>query len=210
MKKTLLMPLLVLLLTACMPPASDAADQGLVEQAAAEATAILKQAQATALLIQAQAEATAIMAQAGAQKPTSTPHISKPVLSAGGSSTPIATATISELKIPASTTEQAQNVEVERVGFAADGGLIIIQFKAPSEVADKWWQGSVSVVDEASGVEYREIPVMPKIGPLISRPQITGQIGNVMLVNQPPGLKVGALVTVILGNYTFEHIQVQE
>jgi hypothetical protein len=100
-------------------------------------------------------------------------------------------------------------VEIVRVGFAAEGALIIIQFKAPYKVAEHWWQGSVYLVDEASGEEYREIPVMPVIGPLISKPRMDGQVGNVMLVNQPHALKSGALVTIVMGDYKFEHILVE-
>jgi hypothetical protein len=90
-------------------------------------------------------------------------------------------------------------VQVLSVGFAADGALIAIQFKAPSEVSEHWWQGSVSVIDEATGVTYREIPVMPKLGPLLSKPKIPGQVGYIMLVNAPTPLQPGAVVTVVQG-----------
>ena len=84
-----------------------------------------------------------------------------------------------------------------------------MRFYAPPEEAEKWWQGSVSVEDETSGALYNEIPVMPKIGPLIGRPKLPGQIGYVMLVNAPPYLQPGAIVTVVLGVHEFEHVPVQ-
>jgi hypothetical protein len=76
-------------------------------------------------------------------------------------------------------------------------------------VAAKWWPGNVSVTDEATGTVYNEIPVMPKIGPLIGRPKLEGQMGYVMLVHNPPALKPGAVVTAKLGEYTFEHVPVE-
>ncbi len=83
-------------------------------------------------------------------------------------------------------------VEVLGVGFAGDVGMIMVRFLAPPDEAEKWWQGSVSVTDEDNGAVYNEIPVMPKIGPLIGRPKIEGQAGYVMLVNNPPILRSGA------------------
>ncbi len=50
---------------------------------------------------------------------------------------------------------------------------------------------------------------MPKIGPLIGRPKVAGQAGYVMLMNAPPYLQPGALVTVVLGAHEFEHVPVQ-
>jgi hypothetical protein len=205
----LLMLMLPLALSACRTPAGEAVGQSLVEQAAVEATAIVQQAQATAMVLQAQAQATVVMAQVEAIRATSTPNAIEPATPTELSSTQISTVMSTTPRSLTPTPVSTQMVEVVRVGFAAEGGLIIVQFKAPPEVAEKWWQGSLYVVDEASGEEYREIPVMPVIGPLISKPQVAGQIGNVILVNQPPGLKSGALVTVILGNYTFEHILIE-
>jgi len=39
--------------------------------------------------------------------------------------------------------------------------MIIVRYLAPPDEAEKWWQGNVSVVDEANGTVYNEIPVMP-------------------------------------------------
>jgi len=187
------------------PPAGQTREAGLLDRAAAEATAIIRQAQATALLLQAQAQATALLSQAGAPTaaPSSSPAAPAPI-STQAPSTPGRPAT------PAGTPSPGPlAVTVLSVGFAADGAMIIVRFMAPPDVAAKWWPGNVSVVDEAGGTVYNEIPVMPKIGPLIGRPKIQGQSGYVMLVNPPPGLRTGALVTVALGTYRFEHVPVQ-
>lgn len=87
--------------------------------------------------------------------------------------------------------------------------MIMVRFQAPPEEAEKWWPGTVSVTDEGNGAVYDEIPVMPKIGPLIGRPKRAGQAGYVMLTNAPPYLQAGALVTVVLGAHEFEHVPVQ-
>ena len=96
-----------------------------------------------------------------------------------------------------------------RVSFGADGAYIYVQFKAHPQVADKFWPGVLSVVDEATGTVYNEVPVMPVIGPLIARPKQEGQLGYVMLVNAPPGLRSGSIVTVILADFRQEHVTVQ-
>jgi hypothetical protein len=101
------------------------------------------------------------------------------------------------------------DVEVLSVGFAGEGGYIHVQFRAPVEVAKRWNQGVISVIDQETGTAYTQIPVMPKIGALIGRPARNGQPGYVMLVNGPVPLRPGALVTVVLGGHTFEHVQVQ-
>jgi hypothetical protein len=87
--------------------------------------------------------------------------------------------------------------------------MIVVRFTAPAREAATWWQGSVSVTDQANDVIYDEIPVMPKIGPLIGRPKRDGQAGYVMLINSPPGLRPGATVTVVLGKHTFEDVTVE-
>jgi hypothetical protein len=202
--------LLSLISVACGAQGSHAtaSPPDVLDEAAAQATAIVRQAQATALVLQAQAQATAVMAQAinFNPSPTPAPTLVMPVPAADQpSASPIPTA-LSEAK-PAETAPQT--VEVLRVGFAGEGGMIHILFRAHPKEAEKWWQGSVSVTDETSGAIYNEIPVMPKIGPLIGRPKREGQLGYVMLTNTPPYLQPGAVVTVKLGNYTFEHVQVQ-
>jgi hypothetical protein len=173
----------IVLGAACGSSEHDAAAPGVLNAAAAEATAIIEQAHATAMVLQAQAQATAMVPRATPMPETEPQDELEP--------TPL------------------QTVEVMGVGFAGEGGMILVRFMAPPDVAEKWWQGSVSVADEASGIVYNEIPVMPKIGPLIGRPKFEGQPGYVMLVNPPPYLQPGAVVTVKLGNYSFEHVPVQ-
>jgi hypothetical protein len=179
----------------------------ILDQAAAQATAILQQAKATALVLEAHAQATAVMEQAQVARHTPTPA-STPVAQAE----PVDRTTVSPTPKPTqerASAPTAQSVEVLRVGFGADGAMIHIQFRAPPDIVAKWWQGSVSVIDEATGTVYNEIPVMPRIGPLIGRPARAGQLGYVMLVNAPPYLRPGAEVTVVLGKYTFEHLPVE-
>ena len=196
----------ILLLAACNSQPEQPTDLDILGQAAAEATAIIQQAQATAMVLQAQTQATQLMAEVTSRNQTS---ISSPTLA-------LPVPTSAEDTFPESPTPEpsvletpTKEVKVMGVGFAGEGGFIMIRFLAPPEEAEKWWQGSVTVTDEASGDQYIEIPVMPKIGPLIGRPKQDSQIGYVMLINAPPGLQSGALVTVTLGNYRFEHVPVE-
>ena len=85
----------------------------------------------------------------------------------------------------------------------------MVQFRAPARTVAKWYQGMISVIDESSGTEYTEIPSVGAIGPLISRPQLDGQLGYVMLTNAPVPLKPGAVVTVVLGDFKQEHLVIQ-
>ena len=100
-------------------------------------------------------------------------------------------------------------VEILRVGEGAEGALIAISYKIPPAAARSLRPGNVYVVDEATGTVYREVSVMPVVGPLISHPRTAGQIGSVMLVNAPTPLKKGSIVTVVLGNYKQEHMLMQ-
>lgn len=201
----------IMLLSACQAAAAQpgntpaattqsASAPSLVEQAALEATRIVQQAQATALVLQAQAQAAALVSQAGIATPAAEqPSAIQPAETPANN--PAASA-------PASAQPQATQVPVEvtSVGFAAEGGMIIVRFLAPAKEAAKWWQGSVQVIQESSQQVYEQIPVMPIIGPLIGRPKQDGQAGYVMLYHDPALLKEGDLLTVTLGNYKFEHI----
>lgn len=51
---------------------------------------------------------------------------------------------------------------------------------------------------------------MPRIGPLIGRPGTEGQLEYIMPIKAPPILRPDALVTVVLGSYTSEHVPVQQ
>jgi hypothetical protein len=95
------------------------------------------------------------------------------------------------------------------VGLAAEGGLILVRFLAPPHQVETWGPGNISVVDEGRGTVYDEVAVLPEIGPLIERPQVEGQMGYVLVVNPPQGLRPGGLVTVVLGAYEFKHMPVQ-
>jgi hypothetical protein len=185
-----------------------------VQSAAAQATALVQQAQATALVLEARAQATALVEQArlAGGTPTSAvvnpPVYASPTPASGEATAPLVQVDAEPEPAVAATPEPTP-VEVLSVGFAGEGGMIMIRFRASPDEAEKWWQGSVAVTDEGNDATYDEIPVMPKIGPLIGRPKIEGQAGYVMLVNAPPYLRSGALVTVILGRHEFEHVPVQ-
>ncbi len=201
--------------------ANGAAEPDVRDKAAAEATAIIQQAEATAMVLQARAMATAMIEKAGAvpatpvpakAEPTSAPPIAptKTPAALTGNAASSPTQTLPQaVHTSAPTLSNTDRVQILSVSLAEEGGLIMVRFKAPPEVAQQWWQGRVSVVDEATGTAYNEIPDAPNIGPLIARPKVAGQPGYVMLVNPPPGLHPGAWVTVVLGNFKQEHLLVQ-
>jgi len=171
------------------------------------------------MVLRAQSTAAALIQSATG--PTSTPapttvpaSTSSAVPASGVPTIPAPIGAASPLPAPAETVTAtgetgAAGVELLRVSFGADGAYIYVQFKAHPQVADKFWPGVLSVVDEATGTVYNEVPVMPVIGPLIARPKQEGQLGYVMLVNAPPGLRSGSIVTVILGDFRQEHVTVQ-
>lgn len=191
-----------------------------VERAAAQATALVQEARATALVLEARAQATALVRQALQAGGTPTSAVVDPVLYASPTPSPEEEVTAPEASAepiePPAAPEGARSaprepipVQIVSVSYAADGGMIMVNFLAAPKEAEKWWPGNVSVTDEGNGAVYNEIPVLPKIGPLIGRPKVEGQPGYVMLMNAPPWLQPGALVTVVLGAHTFEHIVVQ-
>jgi hypothetical protein len=173
----------------------------IVEDAAAEATAI----------IQAQSEATALFAQVGkatptenAVAPTQASAATLPAslqVTAGTSATGTPEVALQGTPRPA--------VEILHVTFGAEGAYIAVYFTAMPEIAATFWPGMLSVTDEASGTRYTEVPVVPVIGPLIARPRESGQPGYFMLVNAPVPLQSGALVTVIMGDFKKEHVVVE-
>lgn len=194
-----------LCLTACRSDLYSAAQPDVVEAAEAEATAILRQAQASVLVLEAQSKATALVAEVNARdqavqlQSTTSVQVQLTYTPA-----PLTMPTLIESGEEIVTKE----IEVLSVGFAADSGMVIVRFLAPPEEAEKWWQGDLAVTDEESTIEYNEVPVMPRIGPLISRPKRDGQQGYFMLVNSQPYLEPGDTVTVRMGKYSFEHIPV--
>jgi hypothetical protein len=195
------------------PPAAPTA-LDLIGQAEAEATAILQQARATALVLQAQTQATQLIGQANEalatpEPPAATQGLVMTVQPTPGRVNVPAEATPTANSAPQGPEAAKNTVELLGVGFAAEGGFIIVNFRAPPSIVQLWWQGSVSVTNEASGTVYNEIPVLPVIGPLIGRPVEAGQIGYVMLTHNPPNLRIGSLVTVALGEYKFEHVKIE-
>jgi hypothetical protein len=182
--------------TAVVQPVLSGAD--IESTAVAQATMIIQRAQATALVLQANQQANAIISGA-TQTPT---EQLEPV---GSTTAPQE----SQLTPTATVHGSPAAVEVIRVSFAAEGGFIIVDYKADPDTAESFWPGVVSVTDEGTGTVYNEVPVMPKIGPMISRPVLDGQVGYVLFVNAPPYLQKGTLVTVKLANYIFEHIIVE-
>jgi hypothetical protein len=209
------------LLAACggdgAPAAGPTPTLDAVDRAAAQATALVQQAQATAIVLAAQVQATALVEEARLVGGTPTSAIQNHLVYATPTAPPAGLAAPSEEEGAAEETESFAEedaaeplpVQVTGVGFAADGGIILVRFLAPPEEAEKWWPGTVSLTDEGNGAVYNEIPVMPKVGPLIGRPKVAGQPGYVMLVNAPPYLSPGALVTIELGAHRFEHVPVE-
>jgi hypothetical protein len=198
----------------CAPgpvPAQElAAQPGLQEMAAVEATAIIEQARATAMVLKAQTEATALILEAGATAQTPTPdkRASEPVVPTDERLLDQSALT-SDAALEDDGEEDEYHIELINVGFAAEGGYIIINFRASIHATHDLWPGRMSVTDEASGIVYNEVPSMPVIGPLIGRPVEDGQVGYVMLVNKPPGLPPGALVTVQLGQFMQTHVKLE-
>lgn len=211
--------LLLLVLVACGPAATSAEAPSPVEKAAAEATAIVLQAEATAIVLRARSTAAALARgePAAAPTPPAPVPVSAPALPSVSRLTPGAT----KSPIPVSSTSASPTVGADSTGkdeprvavlgasIAADTGLIHVEFVSSPRVARGFYQGNVYVVDEATGAKFNEIPVMPKIGPLIGRPKQDGQAGYVMLVNAGGRLRPGAVVTVVLGSFKQEHVPVR-
>ena len=216
-------------LAGCAGALGRAREGTLGERAALEATAIVERAAATAMILRAQAEATAYLRQAQeaaspSQATAVPPQVRVPTASTAPSvaTSPTAPAAIAEVTAvdtpdpsagkeggQAPEVENADEVELLGVGFGAEGNLIVVSFRTSPAVAQEFWPGVLSVVDEATGTVYNEVAVMPIIGPLIARPKEPGQAGYVMFANPPPGLPPGALVTVVLSHFRQEHVVVE-
>jgi hypothetical protein len=181
----------------------------LLEQAAADATAIVQRAQATALVLKARAEAEVLVQGAAAQ---SSPELNSTAASTSIIETPDSAATTLESGESVHFPVLAHEGDVDLLGvsLAADGGFIIVNFMAPLRFTSELYQGKASVTDEATGEVYNEIPYMPVIGPLIGRPAQVGQPSYVMLVNQAPSIRPGNMVTIVLGEVVFKHIEVSQ
>jgi len=197
---------LSVLIVACTTRGGTPTAQNPLEQAAAQATAIVQSARATALVLAAQTQATALIAGAAA---TPTTLVQPSALPAEPTALPRTTPpTVADTPL-APTASVSDTVQVLSATTAAEGAFVVVNFMAPPEVAGTWYQGAVWLEDEATGALYSEIAVLPVVGPLFGRPVEPGQPGYVMLVNEPRPLGPGAVVTVVLGDYRFEHIRIQ-
>jgi hypothetical protein len=182
------------------PPNSTAvATEGVEAQAAREATVIVARARATAMVLKAQAEATSL-----AQPDSPTPEADP----AGAVATAVLGTSTAPRQTPTKPNEEEYRIELLDVGYAGEGGFIIVRFHATRKAADDLWPGRLSVTDEATGAIYAEVPLMPVVGLLVGRPRSFDQIGYVMFTNSPPGLPPGSLVTIKLGKLTQEHVRV--
>jgi hypothetical protein len=197
-------------------------EQTAQQKANAEATVIIAQAEATAIVLRAQATARALLsvedepddyADEPVYAPTAiaedeaerTPEAALPVdPDVGAEDAPQSVDAPTPEVVPASA-----DPEVLQVGFGSDGALISVAYKAAPAVARKWMQGTVYLTDEKSGEKYGEVPVMPKVGPLLGRPKEYGQVAYIMFVNGPVPLQAGDVVTVVLGDYKQEHVKVR-
>jgi len=187
---------ITLLLTACAPAAPD-----LANLAAAEATQIVQQAQATALIQNARATANVLLTPSAlVVQATPLPTVIL-VEAAPETAQPVQAPTLA-----APTEEISHTVKLLGLSFGANNNLLSVQFLAPVATVQRWQQGNMYLIDEATGQKYEEIPVMPVVGVLFARPTVDGQPGYVMFTNLPVPLQTGAVVTVVLGNYRWEHI----
>ncbi len=187
---------ILLLLTACAPTAPD-----LANLAASEATQIVQQAQATALIQNARSTANALLTPpVVAAQATPFPT----VMLVEAASEAVQTVVAPPLATP--TEEISHTVKLLGLSFGANNNLLSVQFLAPVATVQRWQQGNMYLLDEATGEKYEEIPVMPVVGVLFARPTVDGQPGYVMFTNLPVPLQTGAVVTVVLGNYRWEHI----
>lgn len=105
---------------------------------------------------------------------------------------------------------QARTIKILGVGFAAEGGIIMVSFTCDPRDTSTIYQGTVSVNDEATGAIFNGIIVLPKVGPLIGRPTKRGQKGFVMLANPGNRLKPGDTVTVTIAGVCKEHLRVED
>lgn len=113
-------------------------------------------------------------------------------------------------EVPQYRQGKTSTIRILSVGFAADGGIIMVSFTCDPKETTRIYQGTVSVVDEGTGATFNEIMVLPKIGPLIGRPKRPGQKGFVMVVNPGRRLKPGDTVTVTIAGVTKKHIKIKD
>jgi hypothetical protein len=192
---------------------------------AAEATTSADNATSTAIVLQAQAMGTSLAAKANQENPVSTTIPRTPLPgeviartdtpanpdneTPAGGGTPEGEESSPKEGTPQGGVKTAVPIQVVDVTTAADGALLMVQYRAPARLSEKWRQGNVWVIDETSGTKYSEIPVMGTIGPVIAHPKVDGGLAYFMLVNGPVALKPGAKVTVVMGDFKEEHQVIQ-
>lgn len=197
-------------------------EQSLEQKANTEATAIIAQAEATAIVLRAHATARALLSVESEPGQPTDVSTSPPVAAAEEPPTPTPAVQLppdsgeaveAGMQPDDEPTRQSVSAsatpEVLQVGFGSDGTLISVAYKAAPADARKLMQGTVYVTNEKNGAKYGEVPVMPKVGPLLGRPKEYGQVAYIMFVNAPLPLKPGDVVTVVLGEYKQEHVKVR-
>jgi hypothetical protein len=113
-------------------------------------------------------------------------------------------------EIPLAAAEpDPDGVQLLGAGIAEEGGMVIVHFNGPNKLMQTWGQGSIYIVDEETGIGYKQVAVAPVIGPLFSKPGAGGGPGYVLLMNPNQGINPGSMVTVVLGKYKRVHIKVQ-
>lgn len=115
---------------------------------------------------------------------------------------------LSSIKL-ALTEPDPDGAQLLGVRFAAEGGYVMVEFKSPRELAENWDEGSIFLFDEKTGITYWDIPQVPVLGLLLGKPQEEGQKGYAMFKNIGAGIKPGSVVTVVLGNFKREHINIK-
>jgi hypothetical protein len=100
-------------------------------------------------------------------------------------------------------------VQLLGAGIAEAGGMVIVRFNGPNKLMQTWGQGSIYIVDEETGVGYKQVGVAPVLGPLFAKPGAGGGSGYVLLMNPNQGIKPGSMVTAVLGKYKRVHVKVE-
>ena len=113
-------------------------------------------------------------------------------------------------EIPLTAAEpDPDGVQLLGAGLAEQGGMVIVRFNGPVKLMQNWGSGSIYVVDETTGIGYKQVAVAPLLGPLFAKPGAGGGPGYVLLMNPDKGIKSGSTVTAVLGKYKRVHIKVE-
>jgi hypothetical protein len=113
-------------------------------------------------------------------------------------------------EIPLAAAEpDPDGVQLLSAGLAEQGGMVIVRFNGPNKLMQTWGQGSIYIVDEETGIGYKQVGVAPVLGPLFAKPGAGGGSGYVLLMNPDQGIKPGSMVTTVLGKYKRVHVKVE-